>query len=131
MRYVIDASVAVEVLLRTMLGRSAMPLIRGADLLAPELLDVEVLAALRRAVLVGRLTPDRAGEALDDLILWPIVRVPHGPLLGLAWRHRHNVTGYDATYLAAARVHRATLLTADARLAAVPDPGVPIHLLRI
>lgn len=131
MRFVLDASVAVEVLLRTELGLSAMPLLREADLLAPELLDVEVLSALRRAVLEGRLSEARAAEALDDLALWPIRRVSHTPLLSTAWSYRNNATGYDATYLAAARVHRASLLTADGRLAAVPDPGVPIHLVRI
>ncbi len=130
MRFVVDASVAVEVLLRTELGRSSMPLLRGADLLAPELIDVEVLSALRRAVLGGRLPHARAAEALDDMALWPIQRVPHVPLLPVAWSYRHNATGYAATYLAAARVHRAALLTADARLAAVPAPGIPIHLIR-
>jgi predicted nucleic acid-binding protein len=129
-RYVVDASVAVEVLLRTELGRSVMPLLREADLLAPELIDVEVLAALRRAVLGGRLDHDRAAEALDDLVLWPIERVSHAPLLAVAWSHRHNASGYDATYLAAARVHRAALLTAVTGLAGMPNPGVPVHLVR-
>ena len=131
MRLVVDASVAVEVLLQSALGRSVMPMIEQGDLLAPELLDAEVLAVLRRAVMRERLDEQRAVEALDDLALWPIERVRHAPLLRVAWSYRHNATGYDAFYLAAARVHEATLLTADARLAGVPKPGVPIHLVRI
>jgi predicted nucleic acid-binding protein len=48
---VIDASVAAEYLLRTGLGLRITDLIEGAFLIAPELLDVEVLSMLRRAVL--------------------------------------------------------------------------------
>jgi hypothetical protein len=48
-RYVIDASAAVEYLLRTPLGRKLADLIADAFILAPELLDVEVLSVLRRA----------------------------------------------------------------------------------
>ncbi len=131
MRLVVDASVAVEVLLRSALGRSVAPMILLGDLLAPELLDAEVLAVLRRAVMGGRLDEPRAREALDDLARWPIERVRHAPLLQVAWGYRHNASGYDAFYLAAARVHDATLLTADARLADVPSPGIPIQLVRI
>jgi predicted ATPase len=49
LRLVVDASIAVEYLLRTALGRSVAPRIEQAELLAPELLDAEVLAVLRRA----------------------------------------------------------------------------------
>ena len=43
-RYVIDASVAVEYLLRTPAGLQATPLLNDAFLMAPELMDVEVLS---------------------------------------------------------------------------------------
>jgi predicted nucleic acid-binding protein len=42
-RYVIDASAAAEYLLRTPLGLKLADLIAGAFILAPALLDVEVL----------------------------------------------------------------------------------------
>jgi predicted nucleic acid-binding protein len=54
-RYVIDASVAVEYLLRTPLGLAAAGILDNASLVAPELMDAEVLSVLRRAVLNGRL----------------------------------------------------------------------------
>jgi predicted nucleic acid-binding protein len=38
----------------------------GEDLAAPHLLDVEFLHALRRLVLVGQLSEDRAADARDD-----------------------------------------------------------------
>jgi len=71
-RCVIDASVAAEFLLRTTLGRKIAEIVEGAFLAAPELLDVEVLSVLRRAVLRQRLEERRARLALDDLAAWPI-----------------------------------------------------------
>lgn len=130
MRVVVDASVAVEYLLVTPLHAVVEAVFRGAELLAPELIDAEVLAALRREVLAGRLDETRATEALDDLHAWRLRRLAHAPLLHDAWRLRHNVTAYDALYLAAAHRHGATLITADGPLARVPTAGVPIHNVR-
>jgi predicted nucleic acid-binding protein len=47
MALVIDASVAVEYLLRTDLGQRVAGRIEREDLVTPELLDVEVLAVFR------------------------------------------------------------------------------------
>ena len=66
-RYVVDASVAVEYLLRTPLGLTAADMIESTSLVAPELIDAEVLSVLRRAVLGGRLDEARAEMAVDDL----------------------------------------------------------------
>lgn len=115
--YAVDASAAVEVLLRTGLGLKVWEVLGASDLVAPELLDVEVLAVLRRGVLQKRLTEDRATAALEDLEAWPVVRIPHRQLIHEAWRHRHNASGYDAFYVAAARLTGATLVTADGPLA--------------
>ena len=84
-RCVIDASVAAEFILRTTLGRKIAEIIEGAFLAAPELLDVEVLSVLRRAVLRQRLEDRRARLALDDLATWPMDRIPHAALLREAW----------------------------------------------
>ena len=65
-RYVVDASVAVEYLLRTPLGLSVANLIEADSPVAPELLDAEVLSVLRRAVLGGYLEEDRAQMAVND-----------------------------------------------------------------
>ncbi len=131
MRYVVDASIAVEVLLQSELGRRATALISTATLIAPELIDAEVLAVLRRAVLGGRLDVTRASEAVADLADWDLARVPHRDLLGEAWALRDNATAYDALYLAAARLHDATLLTADGPLSRVPVAGFAIQNLSV
>ena len=130
-RYVIDASAAVEYLLKTPIGLALAELVKRASLIAPELLDAEVLSALRRAALSGRLDEGRALAALDDLAVWPVDRLPNRTLARLAWRHLHNVSAYDALYVAAARAHDATLLTADGRLSRAPGLGIVVQHVRM
>ena len=91
-RCVVDASVAVEYLLRTRLGLTLAEMLESAVLLAPELLDAEALSVLRRAVLQGRLSDARALQAVDDLVLWPIERIPHRALTHLAWQYRQRIS---------------------------------------
>ncbi len=130
-RYVIDASVAVEYLLKTPIGLALADLVERAPLFAPELIDAEVLSVLRGAVLGGRIEEGRAVAALDDLSVWPLDRIPNRTLARLAWWHLHNVSAYDAFYVAAARVHDATLLTADGRLSRAPVLGVVVQHVRM
>lgn len=130
-RYVIDASAAVEYLLRTPLGLQLADLIEQAFLLAPELLDVEVVSVLRCAVLRQKLAEHRALVALDDLITWPVDRIPHTALVREAWRHRHNVSAYDAFYVAVARVYDVPLLTADGPLTRAPALGIVVQNVRM
>ena len=101
-----------------------------AYLAAPELMDAEVLSALRRAVLKGRLKESRAHLAVEDLVTWPVERISHRTLAGLAWEHRHNLSAYDALYVAAARLYGMPLLTADGPLSRAPGIGVPVHNLQ-
>jgi predicted nucleic acid-binding protein len=130
-RYVIDASAAAEYLLRTPLGLKLADLIAGAFILAPALLDVEVLSVLRRAVLRQQLAEQRAWLALEDLLAWPIDRIAHTALLREAWQHRHNVSAYDAFYVAAARIYDAALLTADGPLTRAPALGIIVQNIRM
>ncbi|MDE0654594.1 MAG: type II toxin-antitoxin system VapC family toxin [bacterium] len=130
-RLVIDASVAVEYLLRTPLGLTLTNTIDDATLLAPELMDAEVLSVLRRAVLRGHLEQERALMAVDDLTNWPVDRVPHRALARLAWEYHHTVSAYDALYMATARAHDLPLLTADGRLARAPNLRIAIHHVQL
>ena len=106
-------------------------LIDRAALIAPELLDAEVLSALRGAVLSGRLEEARALTAVDDLADWPLDRIPNRTLARLAWRHLHNVSAYDALYVAAARAHDVPLLTADSRLSRAPGLHIVVQHVRM
>jgi predicted nucleic acid-binding protein len=111
---VVDASVLAPALADDGAdGDGARLRLRGEQLVAPELVDLEVLSTLRRAVRAGRLDERRSGQALDDLAALPLRRVPHLPLLVRAWELRDNLTAYDAAYVALAESLRALLLTAD------------------
>lgn len=130
-RFVIDASAAAEYLLRTPLGQKLDSLIEQAYLLAPALLDAEVLSVLRRALLKKRIEEHRARLALEDLGGWPIDRIPHPVLLREAWKHRQNVSAYDAFYVAVARLYEAPLLTADGPLTRAPNLGIVVQNIRL
>jgi len=129
-RYVVDASAAAEYLLRTSLGLKVANIIEGGLLLAPELLDVEVLSVFRRAVLRRQLNEQRALRAIEDLMDWPIDRIPHRSLVWVAWQHRNNLSAYDAFYVAAARLSDAPLITADGPLARAPSLGIIVENVR-
>ena len=130
MTLVIDASAAVEYLLKTAVGEQVRRLLAEAELAAPELLDIEVVAVLRREVLRRTLTVERAEEAVADLCLWGIRRLAHRPLLMDAWSLRHNVSAYDALYVAAARAVEAALVTADGPLSKASNLGVTVYNAR-
>lgn len=100
------------------------------ELVAPKLPDAEVLAILRRAVRTGEVTEDRAQIAIADLVAWGLRRLSHRPLLQEAWSFRHNVSAYDALYLAAGRLYDAPVVTADGPLARAPTSGVLVENVR-
>ena len=118
---VLDASVAVDVLLRTPGSEAAAERVIEAEggLHAPQLIDLEVAQVLRRFVKAG-LYPARAQEALDVFTVFPLRRYAHTPLLARIWELRENLTAYDAAYVALAEGLGAALLTRDARLARAP-----------
>jgi predicted nucleic acid-binding protein len=126
-----DASIAVELLLRTPLGENLARRLTGATLVAPALIDCDVLAVLRRLALKKEIQDDRAKAALEDLPLWQVRRLAATDLLREAWSLRHNVSAYDAFYVAAARLYRAPVLTADGPLARAPRLGVVIENVRL
>ncbi|MFO1076191.1 MAG: type II toxin-antitoxin system VapC family toxin [Planctomycetota bacterium] len=115
---VVDASAAVEMLLGTKLGLRVEEVALATDALhAPHLLDAEVLQVLRRFVARKQLAAARAAEAVEDLAAFPLRRHAHLGLLGRVFDLRHNLTAYDAIYVALAEALDATLLTCDKALA--------------
>ena len=129
--YVVDASVAVEYLVKTTLGRMMADTLESRidKLAAPEFIDAEVLSALRRQVLRRELDASRAQEVIDDLVVWPIERISIRLLVPLAWEHYQNVSAYDALYVAAARLRNLPLLTVDGPLSRAP--GLPIDVQHV
>ena len=125
--YVVDASVAVEYLLKTPVGLAMADTLNGGSLIAPELIDAEVLSTLRGEVLSGRLEEGRARLAIGALLLWPIERISHRTLARLAWEHYQNISAYDALYVAAARARDLPLLTLDGRLSRASGLGIVVQ----
>ncbi len=127
---VLDASAAVELLLNTPAGRRVSS--RLADeteaIHAPYLIDIEVAQVLRRHVLHGLLADTRAVRALDRWRDLDIERYPHTPLLDRVWQLRHNVSAYDAVYVALAEALSIPLVTGDGRLARAPGLNALIEL---
>jgi predicted nucleic acid-binding protein len=80
-------------------------------------MDAEVTNALRRKVLQGRLDELTARRAIRRLAAMRLKLWPHRQLLGRALALRHQLSAYDAIYVAMAEVTGATLVTRDARLA--------------
>ncbi|MDP9239362.1 MAG: type II toxin-antitoxin system VapC family toxin [Actinomycetota bacterium] len=128
---VVDASVLVVALADNGVdGDAARARLRGEELAAPELLDLEVTSVLRKQHSAGLLDDRRALLALTDLRAVPIHRAPDLPLLSRCWELRENLTIYDAAYVALAELLRADLLTADGRLAAAPGPRCGFEVLQ-
>jgi predicted nucleic acid-binding protein len=117
---VVDASAVLEVLLQT----PAAPRIEarlfspGETLHAPHRLDLEVVHVLRRYEATGEINAQRGQEAINDLTAWPLRRYSHDLFLSHIWALRHNLTAYDAAYVALAETLDVPLVTCDARLAA-------------
>jgi predicted nucleic acid-binding protein len=128
---VVDASVLATALADDGAdGDTARGRLRGQDLAAPELIDLEVVSVLRRQLSVGKLDTRRARLALDDLLELPVQRVPHRALLRRCWELRDNLSVYDAAYVALAETLDVPLVTADARLAKAPGVTCTVEVLR-
>lgn len=111
-------------------GDAARGELRAAgDLAAPDLVDVETVAVLRKRWLAGTVSEDRFDAAVTDLQRWDFERVPTLRLVRRAYELRANVTAYDATYVALAEALDCELLTADQRLAGATGPRCSIRVL--
>lgn len=128
---VVDASVLVVALADDGTdGDVARARLRGEDLAAPDLIDLEVASVLRGRLAGGHIDLRRAELALDDLSDLPMARVPHRRLIARCWELRSNLTVYDAAYVSLAEALDATLLTGDARLARARGPRCSIEVHR-
>jgi predicted nucleic acid-binding protein len=128
---VVDASVLANAIADDgAVGRRARGELRAAgDLAAPDLVDVETTAVLRKRWLAGAISDQRFAVAIEDLEDLELDRYPTVPLMRRAYELRANVTAYDAAYIALAEVLGCELLTGDRRLTNAPGPRCAIRLL--
>lgn len=123
---VADASVVAALLLGQPDADLADLLLGDEPVVAPHLLDLEVTQVLRRWNRRGDLDDERAEQAVRDLLDLPIARQPHDLLVERIWSLRHNLTAYDAAYLALAELVGARLVTGDRGLAAEASKTVEV-----
>jgi predicted nucleic acid-binding protein len=127
MTYVVGASLVLVLLA----NRQSDELLRRRlaeprTLHAPQLIDAEVTSGVRGLLPGRKLTPARAGEMLSDYRALRIIRHPMSPYLEPVIRLRHNLTAYDAFYVALAETLGVPLLTRDAKL--VGSVGHSAHI---
>jgi predicted nucleic acid-binding protein len=127
---ILDASAAIEWLLRTGKGlRIEAEIFTRHTLHAPHLLDVEIAHALRRYTRDREVTEAGAKELLQTFTDLRIVRHGHMPLLGRVWELRHNLTAYDAIYIALAEFLAVPVLTCDAKVASAQGHLAVVELV--
>jgi predicted nucleic acid-binding protein len=127
---VVDASVLVPALADDgPVGTRRRARLRGARLTAPELIDLEVMSVIRKAAIAGGAGDQRIQQVVAVLLALPLRRIPHRPLLPRIATLRHNLTPYDAAYVALAEAMDVPLVTADARLASATGIACEVELV--
>jgi predicted nucleic acid-binding protein len=123
---VIDAGALVELLLRTIRADAVQGAIGDRQLVAPAVIDAEILSALRGLERSRAITSERASVAVDDLRVAPVERYGLEPLLTRAWSLRDRLHAYDALYVALAVELECPLVTTDER---IPSPLLPAEVI--
>jgi predicted nucleic acid-binding protein len=115
---VLDASVVVELLTNGVFADGLRHDLAAnpGSVIAPHLLDVEVVSALRSLHAGRRIDTHDSQQYLKALAALPVERVIHIPLIPRIWELRHNFTAYDASYIALAEATDAVLFTMDTKL---------------
>ncbi len=116
---VVDASVAVKWFIPENGSERAAALLRGDhQLLAPDLLWVEVANVVWKIARLGSITGEEAGRMLQDAGVMPVEIAESLPLLPDALRiaTAADRSAYDSLSVALASRERSVVLTADRRL---------------
>ena len=118
MSTVVDSSVLVAALVDTgPHGIWAEDVLAKGSLHAPELARAEATNILRRLERAKLITTPEANGAQEDLMQLDIDLFSFEPFADRIWELRHNVTSYDAWYVALAEALKLPLATLDEALA--------------
>ena len=100
----------------------------GAQLVAPSPVTFETANIFRRLEVAGSIGADQAAQAHADLLDLAIELWPYELLATRAWELRHDLSSYDASYVALAELTAATLVTLDRRLSRAPGLRCTVSL---
>jgi len=115
---VVDSAAVVDALTAVAGTDELRARLATEDLHAPDLVDLEVVSAVRGLTLRGHLSATRAEDLLTDFDDLPMQRWPSADALRRrAFQLRDNVSAYDAAYVALAEALDCPLVTRDGRLA--------------
>jgi predicted nucleic acid-binding protein len=127
---VIDCGAIVDALTGAPGAEEVRERVRAEELHAPHLLDYEVVSAVRGLTLGGHLSEPRALDALADFDELPVFRwVASDGLRRRALGLRHNLSAYDAAYVALAEALECPLLTRDRRVAKAVGNDVRVEVV--
>ncbi len=113
----IDSSVVVAALVESgQHGDWAEVVLSEGALLAPELIRAEATNVLRRLERAELITTPEANAAQQDFMQLEIELLPFEPFADRIWELRHNLTSYDAWYVAVAEALKLPLATLDVPL---------------
>ena len=117
MTAVVDATVLTAALVDSgPAGRWAETIVGAEPLIAPELVLVETANVLRRLELARDISVLEAAGAHRDLVRLDLELFPYTPFADRVWELRHNLTSYDAWYVALAEAFDYPLVTLDRKL---------------
>jgi len=126
---VVDSAALVDALSAVAGSEELRAYLGGEELHAPTLVDYEVVSAVRGLTLCGHLSAERAADLLTDFDDIRIERWPAADALRRrAFQLRHNLSAYDAAYVALAESLECPLVTRDARLARSRGHDAQIHV---
>jgi predicted nucleic acid-binding protein len=129
---VVDTSAILEALAARDPAPGLVERLAGdGDLQAPHLIDVELLHALRGMRMRDEISDERAADARGDFADMAIVRYPHTPLSDRMWELRHNLSCYDAAFVALAEILATPLVTCDARVATASGHHANVELFGV
>ena len=127
---VLDASAAVALLVDGgPLGAEVGRVLKEHEVAYPSLLPYEVASALRRLSSNNVIGQRLAESSLDAVAELGSESFEFAELAARVWELRHNISTYDACYIALAELLEVPLLTLDKRLRR--SPGVRCDFIEI
>ena len=124
---VVDASVLIAALVEY--GDDAVwarKITANPDMHSPELIFAEVMNSLRRSEINQDISTVQAEFARNDLLRVGLSLYPFTPFAERIWDLRHNLTCYDAWYVALAESLGCPLITLDRRISRAGGVGCEV-----